>query len=117
MHEDEEIRYVLGGSGFFNLRKHGENEEWIGVHVIPGDLLVVPAGIYHRFTQDEGNRIKAMRLFEVRVRPFSLHLRLSNSDSFSDHSCFSRHIQHTLDSSSSRSCHCNRHRVLTLTRL
>ena len=67
MHEDEEIRFVLDGSGIFNLREHGENEEWIRVHVTPGDLLVVLAGIHHRFTLDEGNRTKAMRLPKVRV--------------------------------------------------
>ena len=67
MHEDEETRFALDESGLFDLREHGENEEWIRVHVTPGDLLVVPAGIYHRFTLDEGDRIRAMGLSKVRV--------------------------------------------------
>ena len=75
MHEDEEIRYVLDGSGFFDLREHnGPDEEWIRVHATPGDLLVVPAGIYHRFTLVERNWIKAIRLCKVRVPTSSVFL-------------------------------------------
>lgn len=71
MHEDEEIRYILDGSGFFDVRGEsarscmadriddGSSElthllvrylidhsdaKWIRIHVEQGDLLVVPAG-------------------------------------------------------------------------
>merc|ERR1712050_669734 len=62
IHDAEEIRYIVGGSGYFDVRDFDDN--WVRILVKKGDLMTLPEGIYHRFTCDCGKMCHAMRLFK-----------------------------------------------------
>lgn len=61
-HADDEVRYVLKGSGVFDIRSR--RDEWMRVRVEPGDLISVPAERYHRFYLTEERTIRCVRLFK-----------------------------------------------------
>jgi len=80
IHTDEEIRYFLEGSGYFDVRGH--NDEWIRIHCMTDDLIILPAGIYHRFSTDEKKYAKVQRLF-VGEPVWTPYNRDGNTDSMS----------------------------------
>ena len=62
IHADDEVRYFVNGSGYFDVRD--QNDCWIRIHAQAGDLLILPAGIYHRFVTDVNNYSLVTRVFK-----------------------------------------------------
>jgi 1,2-dihydroxy-3-keto-5-methylthiopentene dioxygenase len=61
-HDEDEVRFVLDGAGIFDIRSR--DDRWMRVEVEAGDLIVVPAGRWHRFLLTGERSIRAMRLFK-----------------------------------------------------
>jgi cupin superfamily acireductone dioxygenase involved in methionine salvage len=38
--------------------------QWIRIEIKKGDLIVLPPGMYHRFTLDQNNYLKALLLYQ-----------------------------------------------------
>lgn len=61
LHAGDEVRYVIDGSGYFDIRD--VNDEWVRMHAKAGAFIIFPSGIEHRFSVDDSLYIQAMRLF------------------------------------------------------
>ena len=60
-HDDDEVRFVLEGSGVFDIRS--VDNRLMHVVVEAGDLIVVPKERWHRFMLTEEKHIRCVRLF------------------------------------------------------
>jgi 1,2-dihydroxy-3-keto-5-methylthiopentene dioxygenase len=61
-HDEDEVRFILEGSGIFFI--HPPGGEVFAIEVGPGDLIRVPRGTWHWFDLCAERRIRAIRLFQ-----------------------------------------------------
>lgn len=62
LHTDDEVRFVLSGEGYFDIRSQEDN--WMHVFVEQGDFILVPANRYHLFYLTDKKHIRCVRLFK-----------------------------------------------------
>uniref|UniRef100_A0A7E4VAQ5 Acireductone dioxygenase n=1 Tax=Panagrellus redivivus TaxID=6233 RepID=A0A7E4VAQ5_PANRE len=89
LHTDEEIRYIADGYGYFDVRD-GE-DRWIRILSEPGDLLILPAGIYHRFAPRHDDYVHAVRMFRG-LPKWEAHNRSEEADSLPERVQYTKEV-------------------------
>ena len=59
LHEDEEIRYILDGNGFFDVRN--ESDEWVRIRLEKDDLIILPSGTVPFFSVLPESQVRDQR--------------------------------------------------------
>ena len=72
LHADDEIRLILDGRGYFDIRS--ANDKWVRILVERGDLITLPAGSYHRFTTDETVYLYMLNVLLCRLTNYAFGL-------------------------------------------
>jgi 1,2-dihydroxy-3-keto-5-methylthiopentene dioxygenase len=62
LHTDDEVRFVLSGEGYFDIRS--KDDRWMHVFVEKGDFILVPANRHHLFYLTDKKAIQCVRLFK-----------------------------------------------------
>lgn len=62
VHDDDEVRFFVEGSGMFYIRAGGQI---LALECVAGDLIVLPAGLRHWFDAGAHPRFTAIRLFST----------------------------------------------------
>ena len=61
-HDEDEVRFIVGGRGLFHI--HPEGHGVFSIEVEKGDMINVPRGTHHWFDLCQEKEIRAIRLFQ-----------------------------------------------------
>jgi 1,2-dihydroxy-3-keto-5-methylthiopentene dioxygenase len=61
-HTENEVRFIVGGSGLFHISP--QDGPVFSIEVVDGDMINVPSGTHHWFDLCQEKAIRAIRLFE-----------------------------------------------------
>ena len=97
-HDEDEVRFIVGGRGLFHL--HPEGGPVFSIEVVNGDMINVPRGTHHWFDLCVEKSIKAIRLFQD-PSGWTPHYTSSGKDSKYLPMCFGPSFippsEHTID--------------------